>query len=1407
MRRSLLALSALVCLLATPSIASAYTATLSAPTTVDGQAHTFTFNNLPAGSGNVTLTVGLQGDFSWGNQPNPEGSVNYADGVNLGTFIPANEGGGADCSGAIYTKNFTFSTSYVNDNNQVVILIDLYPEVGTFCTGQQTISATISYTSNTAPVLSSIANQTTPEDTADSVGFAVSDAEDSNGAVGVSVTSSNTAVISNVSASNSSGAGTVSWTPVGNASGTTTLTLTATDSGGATAVRTFTVTVTPVNDPPVASGGGPYAGAEGSAIALNGSASSDIDDGIAFYRWDCENDGTVDVIVASATGGACTYDNNGAFTASLVVEDVAGAHSAPNLVTVVVSNVAPSGALAGPSTGNEGQVLTWTASATDPSSVDAAALSYAWTVTDAAGTSVASGTGPAPTFTPSDNGTFTVTSVVSDPEGASDTDSITVTVSNVAPTVAITGPSSGSEGSALAWTLVGTDPSSVDAAALTYGWTITDAAGTSVANGTGPSPSWTPANNGSYTLTGSTTDPQGAIDLDTLSLSIANVAPVVLSVTGPGSGAEGQSLSFTSSVTDAGSADVSGLVSTWAWGDATATTTGTTASHTYADDGTYTVTLTVVDPDGASDSDAISVTVSNVAPTLLITGAATGAEGSPGSWTLVGADVGTVDAGALTYAWSITDAAGAAVGNGTGSAPSWTPADDGAYTLSATVSDPQGATDTQTLSLSISNVAPTVLSVTGPSTGDEGQSLAFSATVSDVGSTDNGALVTTWSWGDATAIDTGLAVPHTFADDGTYTVTVTVTDPNGDTGTDSLTVVVANLPPVIDSSPPTAAYENVLYTYLPTVTDPGDEVFAWTLSASAPAAMTIDGATGLLSWTPTYADALAGSVSLVLTVDDGDGATDAQSWTVTVAVADDDADGMADSWELANGLDPTDPSDAAGDPDADGMSNLDEFGNGTDPAVYDGPSAPTLVDPIGGIEVADVSPDLTFDNATDPNGDVLTYEVQLFTDSTMATLVASAAGVAEDASGQTSWKVDVALTENAEYWWRARASDPWVAGPWAPGESFVINAANQAPDVPVLTFPIAGETAASATPILVWSEAEDIDGDEATYDVEVFDTAGTLITSATGVVGDGVSANWEVGVALDEDTWYAWTARAVDEHGLAGDFAADEVFFVSTSNAAPSDTVFIGIDDGSSIVTLSPTLGSTVSTDPEGGPVQYWYEVDTVVGFNGADYATATVSDPLWSLSDDGIALPEDTWIYARVRALDEGGVSSVPDTITFFVRGDNDAPEVPVLSAPADGSEGGATPTLEVLDPVDPEGDAVLLDFLVARDAEMTEILAEVTGKLVTGTGTTTWLVDANLQGTVYWTARAVDLDGAASDWATPWSYVAPTEAVPPAGDDDDDDDGTGCDCQTSVAGGARTGLLALALLLPLGMLRRRRS
>ena len=75
---------------------------------------------------------------------------------------------------------------------------------------------------------------------------------------------------------------------------------------------------------------------------------------------------------------------------------------------------------------------------------------------------------------------------------------------------------------------------------------------------------------------------------------------------------------------------------------------------------------------------------------------------------------------------------------------------------------------------------------------------------------------------------------------------------------------------------------------------------------------------------------------------DGDGTGDACD-------DDDDNDGIPDSFETANGLNPLDPSDANQDADGDGFTNLREFRAGTDP--NDPTSVPTPIKAMPWLEL------------------------------------------------------------------------------------------------------------------------------------------------------------------------------------------------------------------------------------------------------------------------------------------------------------------------------------------------------------------------------------------------------------------------------------------------------------------------
>ena len=105
----------------------------------------------------------------------------------------------------------------------------------------------------------------------------------------------------------------------------------------------------------------------------------------------------------------------------------------------------------------------------------------------------------------------------------------------------------------------------------------------------------------------------------------------------------------------------------------------------------------------------------------------------------------------------------------------------------------------------------------------------------------------------------------------------------GGGGGDNSASTPVNRAPVITSIAPTTAVENVTYSYNPVATDgnPGD-ILTWSL-ANQPAGMTINSATGSISWIPANGTPDSGAVSL--TVRDSGGLTDTEVFTVSVVPA------------------------------------------------------------------------------------------------------------------------------------------------------------------------------------------------------------------------------------------------------------------------------------------------------------------------------------------------------------------------------------------------------------------------------------------------------------------------------------------------------------------------------------------
>jgi PKD repeat protein len=229
---------------------------------------------------------------------------------------------------------------------------------------------------------------------------------------------------------------------------------------------------------------------------------------------------------------------------------------------------------------------------------DGSIASYAWDFGDGATSAVAK-----PTHTYATVGDFSVTLTVTDDDGATGTETKTVTtVANAKPTAAFS-----SNVTKLAAAFDGSGSSDSDGTVVSYAWDFGDNS-----TGTGAKPSHTYAAAGDYQVKLTVTDDDGATDSVSKTVTASdNAKPAA---------------AFTSSVSDltasfdgSGSSDTDGSVASYDWdfGD-NATSTQQRPSHTYGSAGDYQVKLTVTDNDGATDSVTKTVTVTGPSGPLAV---------------------------------------------------------------------------------------------------------------------------------------------------------------------------------------------------------------------------------------------------------------------------------------------------------------------------------------------------------------------------------------------------------------------------------------------------------------------------------------------------------------------------------------------------------------------------------------------------------------------------------------------------------------------------------------------------------------------------------------------------------------------------------------------------------------------
>ena len=752
----------------------------------------------------------------------------------------------------------------------------------------QTFVITVSEPDNEAPVIGQGETDTltTDEDTQGSTTLTATDANGDSLSWSVSSPASNgsAAVVG----------GNVTYTPNANFNGNDSFTVQVSD-GSLTDTILVNVTVSAVNDLPVIAQGTGTAltTSENTATGVTLSASDVDGDSLSWSVSTAASDGS-----ASVTAGNVSYTPNAGFNGndSFTVQVSDGTAPVSFVVNVEVTAVNDAPVIdqetASVSTSEDTQGTT-ALTATD---IDSASLS--WTVSLAASHGSAAVSDGNVTYTPNENfnGSDSFTVQVSDGElSDSVVVNVTVTAVNDAPVFANAASTSAVEGSEYSYQAVITDPDDVnngtdltftlDQASIDAGLTV---------SGTGLV-TWTPDNGVTSTSVslsvadGGEDGASAAVQNWTITVDSVNDAPVITSeapttategveyqysiqVNDPDDANNGTDLIFTPVLVPEGmSVSNMGLV-TW-----------TPAN------GVESANVEVQVRDGGEsgalpDSQSWTITVSPVNDAPVIdqgeSASLTTDEDMVQQLTLTATDI---DSETLT--WSISSAATNGTATVAAGSVSYTPDADfnGSDSFTVEVSDGVEADSIQ-VNVTVNAVNDAAVFTSTPVTSaTEGQSYSYQAVATDVDGDELSFSLSVKPAGMSINVTSGEMTWTPANGVESANVTVRVNDGTTDTNQSfSIVVTPVNNAPVVTSSPVTTATEGQAYSYLVMADDMESEVLTFSLT-EAPAGMSIDSESGVITWTPENG---VESAAVSVEVSDSD-LTDSQNFTITVTAVND----------------------------------------------------------------------------------------------------------------------------------------------------------------------------------------------------------------------------------------------------------------------------------------------------------------------------------------------------------------------------------------------------------------------------------------------------------------------------------------------------------------------------------------
>lgn len=298
------------------------------------------------------------------------------------------------------------------------------------------------------------------------------------------------------------------------------------------------------------------------------------------------------------------------------------------------------------------------------------------------------------------------------------------------------------------------------------------------------------------------------------------------------------------------------------------------------DSGEYEVVLQLTMLDDSTSLVHQTVTLENVAPTVVIQPISEPRfEGTAIEVISLATDPAGVD-DTLTYSYNVLkDGVSFATATGVDLTNfTFTPNDNGTFTISLNVSDQDGGSASATQTITVDNVAPTPSIDSISAAPLEGTSIDFNGAATDPAGT-NDTLTYVWDFGDNSPVDNGAAVSHTFEDDGTFIITLTVNDEDGGSASATQAITVDNVAPSIAAIDAAIVVDEAdAASNSGTFSDPGADGVTLTASPGT----VVDNLDGTWSWSWDTSDGPDDSQTVTITATDSDHAATSVDFALTV---------------------------------------------------------------------------------------------------------------------------------------------------------------------------------------------------------------------------------------------------------------------------------------------------------------------------------------------------------------------------------------------------------------------------------------------------------------------------------------------------------------------------------------------